>query len=97
MTPDDYPPCVCSIHPRGEDRRKYMFVAECSADAVVFCCKRCSEMAREAVIQVRTLKHARDKAKYEIEQQRRYLPPELLKMLMARRRGRVRVREESNA
>jgi hypothetical protein len=94
VTPSEYPPCACSIHPGGEDRRKYMFVAECSQDYVVFCCKRCSEIAREAVIQVRALKHARDKAQYEIEQQRRQLPPELLRMLLTRKRGGVRVREE---
>lgn len=92
MTPADYPACVCSLHPPHEDRRKYMFVAECS-DVVVFCCRRCSEIARDAVIQVRTLKHARDKAKWKVEQQRRHLPPELLKMLISRQRGRVKVND----
>lgn len=94
MTPDDYPPCACTLHPSGTDRRQWMFVAECNTEVVVFCCKRCSEIAREAVIQVRTLKHAREKAKYEVEQQRRSMPPELLRMLMSRRKGRVRMSEE---
>ena len=89
------PPCVCSAHPRGEDRTKYMFIAECTADHVVFCCKRCSEIMHEAVIQVRTLARARDKARYEVAQQRRQMDPRLVEMLNARKRGRVRYKEAS--
>jgi hypothetical protein len=88
------PPCACAGHPRGEDRTKYMFVAECTNQFVVFCCKRCSEIIHEAVIQVVMLKHARDKAKYEIEQQRRQMDPRLVKMLNARKRGRVRFHDK---
>lgn len=90
VTQSEYPPCACSIHPSGEDKRKYMYVAECTQEFVVFCCKRCSEMARTAVIQVRTLKSTRDKAKYLAEQDRKSLPPQVRAMLNKRVKGRVR-------
>jgi hypothetical protein len=93
---DSIPACVCSIHPKGEDRSKYMFVAECTSQFVVFCCRRCSEISHEAVIQVRTLRSARDKARYEVAQQRRQMDPRLLRMLEQRKRGRVRYKEASD-
>ena len=73
-----------------------MFIAECDSDKVVFCCKRCSEITHTAVIQVRTLARARDKARYEVAQQRRQMDPRLVKMLEQRKRGRVRYKEASH-
>ena len=94
MSDRDIPACQCTAHPKGDDRRRYMFIAECTSDRVVFCCRRCSEIMHEAVIQVRTLGSTRDRARYEAQQQRKQMDPRLLKMLLARKRGGVRVREE---
>src|SRR5580704_7857505 len=91
---DSIPACVCTAHPRGDDRSKYMFVAECTSEMVVFCCRRCSEIMHEAVIQVRTLGNTKERARWMAQQQRKQMTPELQRMLMARKRGGVRVREE---
>lgn len=97
MTPDQMPACVCTAHPSGDDRRKYMVVAEETRDRVVFCCRRCSEITGTAVIQVRTLKYAREAARHAVSQQRRDLDPRLMRMLNARKRAGLTVRhpEES--
>jgi len=71
-----------------------MFVAECTSDVVVFCCKRCSEIMHEAVIQVRTLGPTRDRAKYEAALAHRQLSPELQRMLATRKRGGMRIHKE---
>ena len=55
MNQSDMPPCVCTAHPSGTNRREWMFVAEENTEFVVFCCRRCSEITRTPVIQVRTL------------------------------------------
>lgn len=88
------PECRCTAHPHGEDRTRWMFVAECTPEFVVFCCKRCSEIMRSAVIQVRTLGNTRERAKWLAQQQREKLPPEVLKMLKQRKRGRVMYHRE---
>jgi hypothetical protein len=90
MSDDKIPACVCTAHPKGEDRLKYMFVAECTNEFVTFCCKRCSEITHTAVVQVRTLKYAREKAAYEVAKKREGLDPKLIAMLNARTRGRVK-------
>ena len=94
MTPDEIPACVCSAHPAGDDKKKYMVVAEETRDHVVFACRRCSEITGTAVIQVRTLAYAREKARYEIREQRRDLDPKLMRMLNARKRGGLRLEEK---
>ena len=71
-----------------------MFVAECTPEFVVFCCKRCSEIMRSAVIQVRTLGNTRERAKWLAQQQREKLPPGVLQMLKQRKRGRVMYHRE---
>ena len=88
------PACVCTAHPPGEDRRKWMIVAECTSEFVTFCCKRCSEITHTAVVQVRTIGRGREKARYEIEQQRRQMDPRLRAMLERRKRGGVSIKEE---
>ncbi len=95
MTPDDMPACVSTAHPSGDDRKKYMVVAEETPDMVVFCCRRCTEITHTAVIQVRTLGATRDRARYLSQQERRQMSPNLLRMLQARKRGGVRVEKES--
>jgi hypothetical protein len=97
MTPDEMPACRCTAHPAGDDRKKYMVIAECTSDFVVFCCKRCSEITKVAVIQVQTFGNLKKKAQYEAMQKRQRMDPELLRMIMARRRGRVRYRREDDA
>ena len=94
MTPDEMPACVCTAHPTGDDRRKYMVVAEETRDRVVFCCRRCSEITGTAVIQVRTLAHARDRAYRAIREQRRDFDPRLMRMLNARKRGGITIRKQ---
>ncbi len=94
MTPDDIPACVCTAHPRGDDLRKYMVAVEETRERVVWCCRRCTEITGTAVIQVRTLAYARDRARYAVAQQRRTMDPRLLRMLAARKRGGIRVRKE---
>lgn len=94
MTPDEMPACVCTAHPKGDDRKKYMVAVEETQDQVVFCCRRCTEITHTAVIQVRTLKRARDKARYEVSQQRKGLDPKLIAMLNARKRGGLKLREK---
>jgi len=96
MSDSTIPACVCTAHPRGEDRSKYMFVAECTSEMVVFCCRRCSEIMHEAVIQVRTLGNTKERARWMAQQQRRQMDPRLRQMLMARKRGGVRVKEEQH-
>jgi hypothetical protein len=96
MTPDETPACVCTAHPVGEDRRKWMVIAECTSEFVVFCCRRCSEITKVAVIQVQTFGNLRKKAVYEARMQRQRMDPELLKMIVARRRGRVKYRREDD-
>jgi hypothetical protein len=93
VSDDRIPSCVCTAHPKGEDRLKYMFVAECTNEFVTFCCKRCSEITHTAVVQVRTLKYAREKGAYEVAQKRKGMSPELLKLLHARTKGRIRMHE----
>ena len=90
------PACVCTAHPSGEDRSKHMYVAECTSEFVTFCCKRCTEITHTAVVQVRTLKNAREKAQYEVQQRRKTMDPKLLKMLHARTKGRVNYRREED-
>lgn len=96
MTSDSIPSCVCTAHPAGDDRKKYMVVAEETRDHVVFCCRRCSEITGTAVIQVRTLKHGKDAARYRVAEQRREITPKLRAMLEARKRGRVKYEEAEN-
>lgn len=62
---DKIPPCACTAHPSGEPLRKYMFVAEETPEYVVWCCQRCSEIARTPVIQVRTMDFLKQKARHE--------------------------------
>lgn len=64
MTCDDIPACVCDAHPAGDDKRKYMVVAEENAERVVFCCRRCTEITGTPVIQVRTTPRGRERASY---------------------------------
>jgi hypothetical protein len=98
VTPDQMPACVCTAHPHGDDRKKYMIVAEETPDMVVFCCKRCSEITKTAVIQVRTMGNTRARAVWQEAEKRKRMDPKLLKMLMARKRPRVRYhREEESA
>ena len=94
MTLDEMPSCACNAHPAGEDKKKYMYVAECTRDFVVLCCKRCTEITRTPVIQVRTFGQLREKAVWEARQQRQRMDPELLRMIHERRRGRVRYKRE---
>lgn len=94
MTPDDVPSCACSAHPTGDDKKKYMVAVEETADQVVWCCRRCTEITHTAVIQVRTLPRGQAVARHSIAEQRRAMDPRLLKMLAARKRGGMRVREE---
>jgi len=76
-----------------------MVAVEETKDHVVFCCRRCTEITHVAVIQVRTLKYGKEKAAYQVAQQRKNMDPKLLEMLMSRKRGAVRYREmeKSNA
>jgi hypothetical protein len=90
----DLPDCACTAHPPGTDKKRWMIVAEETSDMVVFCCKRCSEITKTAVIQVRTLGNTRNRAVYEEAERRKRMDPKLLKMLMARKRPRVRYRRE---
>lgn len=94
MSSDSVPSCACTAHPSSDDKKKYMVVVECTDDHVVFCCRRCTEITHTAVIQVRSLKRARQKAQYAISEQRRQLDPKLIRMLAARKKGGVRVRED---
>ena len=64
MTPSEMPPCACTAHDLA-DRRSHMFVAEETAEFVVFCCRRCTEITRTPVIQVRTLDRAKRRARHE--------------------------------
>lgn len=95
MTSDDIPACACSAHPRGDDLRKYMVAVEETPDHVVWCCRRCTEIAHTPVIQVRTLRRGREKAQHAIAEQRRAMDPRLLRMLMARKRGGTTIRKEN--
>jgi hypothetical protein len=97
MSDDTIPECRCTAHPAGTDKKRWMIVAECTSDVVVFCCKRCSEITHTAVIQVRTLGNTRDRARYKAAEERRQMDPRLLKMLMARKRGGTRIREEDKS
>lgn len=97
MTPADIPACVCSAHPPGDDRKKFMVAVEEDSDKVVWCCRRCTEITHVAVIQVRTLPRGIARARYVTDEQRRHMDPRLLRMLMARKRGGVRVREMEEA
>ena len=94
MSDDKIPACVCTAHPPGTDRRRWMVVAECTPEMVVFACRRCSEITHTAVIQVRTLGSTRDRARYLAAQDRRQMPPGLRRMLAARKRGGMRVQEQ---
>lgn len=93
MTQDQMPACQCSAHPSGDDRKRYMAVVEETRDHVVFCCRRCSEITHTAVIQVRTLKYARERARHTVSEQRRDLDPRLIRMMNARKRGGMAIRE----
>jgi hypothetical protein len=96
MTSDKIPECACTAHPRGEDKRKYMVAVEETQFHVVWCCKRCTEITHTAVIQVRTLAKGKARAQHAIAEQRRQMDPRLLRMLNARKRGRVRYKEASH-
>jgi hypothetical protein len=93
MTPDDIPECACSAHPSGDDKKKYMVVAEETNTMIVWCCRRCTEITHTAVIQVRTLRRGREMAQHAIAEQRRAMDPRLLRLLMERKRGRIRYRD----
>jgi hypothetical protein len=94
MTSDDIPACACSAHPPEDDRKKYMLAVEEDAEKIVWCCRRCTEITHVAVIQVRTLPRGVARARYVTDEQRRRMDPQLLRMLMARKRGRVRYQRE---
>jgi len=93
MTNDDIPACACSAHPRGDDRKRYMVAVEEDSEKVVWCCRRCTEITHVAVIQVRTLPRGVARARHVVDEQRRHMDPPLLRLLMARKRGRVRLPE----
>ena len=93
MTPDQMPACVCDAHPAGDDRKKYMYVAEERPEFVVFACKRCTEITRTPVIQVRSLSN-RDMAQHQVKHQRKQMDPKLLRMIHERKRGRILYRRE---
>ncbi len=95
MTPDQMPPCVCTAHPPGTDRRKWMKVAEERKEFVVFTCTRCTEITRTAVIQVRSLSN-QDAARHAVGEQRKRMDPRLLRMIQERKRGRVKYRREDD-
>jgi len=93
MTPDDIPSCVCTAHPKGDDLKKYMVVVEETPEHVVWCCQRCTEISHVSTIQVRTLKRGREKAAHAVAERRRTMDPRLLRMLHARKRGGMTIRE----
>ena len=97
MSDDKIPACVCTAHPPGDDRRKYMRVAECNSEFVTFCCQRCTEITGVATVQVRTLKYARERAAYIVRQQRQSLDPRVMRMLAARKRGGATIKEAHDA
>jgi hypothetical protein len=97
MDQSSIPACACTAHPSGDDRKKYMVAVEETQDQVVWCCRRCTEITHTAVIQVRTLKRAREKARHEIAEQRRTMDPRLIQMLNRRKRGGLQLREEKHA
>ena len=96
MTESDIPACACTAHPKGDDLKKYMVAVEETSEQVVWCCRRCTEITHTAVIQVRTLKRGKDKARHAISEQRKNLDPRLIQMLNRRKRGGLKVREEVN-
>jgi hypothetical protein len=96
MTPEDIPACVCTAHPAGDDRRKYMKAVEESASHVVWCCVRCTEITHTAVIQVRTFGPMREMARAVVRKQRAQLPPEVLRLLEARKKPRIKYRREDD-
>lgn len=97
MTSEEVPACACTAHPAGDDKKKYMVAVEETQDQVVWCCRRCTEITHTAVIQVRTLPRGKEVARHSIAEQRRQMDPRLMKMLNARKRGGMRIREEKHA
>lgn len=88
---DVVPACRCTAHPLHEDKRKWMKVVKITESHVVWCCQRCTEIAKVPTIQVRVLPRGKDMARmalYELEKRR------LLGSGQRPRIGRVTVREE---
>lgn len=98
MTPDALPRCVCTAHPPGDrSGRRWMKVAEESAERVVFVCERCTEICRTAVIQVRTLPKGMARARYinELRGVERAKAPVMARLrAMQGRQAPVRLRRE---
>lgn len=61
---DKIPACRCTAHPSGEDKRKWMKVVKTTDDHVVWCCTRCTEIAKVPTIQVFVLPKGKEKAQY---------------------------------
>lgn len=89
MTSEDVPSCACTAHPKGDDKKKFMVAVEETQEHVVWCCRRCTEITRTAVIQVRTLPKGKARAKYQVDEKRRNIDPRLLELLHKRTKGRI--------